>query len=144
MNDEHKKILVVEDQDEIREIIGLSLEQVMNWQVVFADPGLSAIRCAEVEHPDAILLDAKMPVMDGPTTFRALSANRETRKIPVVLLTASVQKTDLEEFAKIGFTAVLTKPFDPSLLPKQFADALGWQIADEANDSLQGDSNERS
>lgn len=133
-----KKIMVVEDQEEIREIIGLSLEQVNGWQVVFADPGSGSIRRAETEQPDAILLDARMPIMDGPATFEALSGNPRTQRIPVVLLTASVQKTELDKFAKLGFAGVLTKPFDPIGLPKQVADVLGWEI-EESSSAAEGE-----
>ena len=124
-----KKILVVEDQEEIREIIGLSLEEVGGWQVLFAEPGPEVIQFAQVEQPDAILLDANMPCMDGPSTFQALRANAPTQHIPVILLTASVQKSDAERFAQFAFAAVLAKPFDPLSLPAQISSALGWESA---------------
>jgi CheY-like chemotaxis protein len=120
------KILVVEDQEEIRELIGISLEQVGGWQVVFEEPGAAVIDRAEAEQPDAILLDAKMPGMDGPTTFAHLRSNPRTRSIPVVLLTASVQKEEQKKFQELGFTAVLAKPFDPMTLPSELAEVLGW------------------
>lgn len=123
-----KKILVVEDQDEIREIIGLSLEQVSGWQVIFAEPGAGVILCAEAEQPDAILLDARMPGMDGPSTFKELRANPRTETIPVILLTASAQVEDRRRFAHLGFAAVLAKPFDPVTLPAEVASVLGWRI----------------
>jgi CheY-like chemotaxis protein len=123
-----RKILVVDDQDEIREIVGISLEQVDGWQAVFATPGPEVILRAESEQPDAIILDANMPGMDGPTTFQRLRANHSTQHIPVILLTASVLTEDLRRFAEFGFAAVLSKPFDPLTLPAQVALALGWQI----------------
>jgi two-component system alkaline phosphatase synthesis response regulator PhoP len=122
-----KKILVVEDQEEIREIIGLSLEEVGGWQVLFAEPGPEVILRAQTEQPDAILLDANMPRMDGPSTFQALRANPQTQQIPVILLTASVQKADAQRFAEFAFAAVLAKPFDPLSLPAQISSALGWE-----------------
>jgi CheY-like chemotaxis protein len=124
-----KKILVVEDQEEIREIIGLSLEEVGGWQVLFAEPGPEVILRAQAEQPDAILLDANMPRMDGPSTFQALRANPQTQQIPVILLTASVQKADAQRFAEFAFAAVLAKPFDPLSLPAQISSALGWESA---------------
>jgi CheY-like chemotaxis protein len=122
-----KKILVVEDQEEVRELIGISLEEVGGWQVVFADPGPEVILRAQIEQPDAILLDANMPCMDGPSTFQALRANPQTQAIPVILLTASVQKEDAKRFAQFAFAAVLAKPFDPLSLPAQLAAVLGWE-----------------
>jgi CheY-like chemotaxis protein len=124
-----KKILVVDDQDEIREIIGISLEQVDGWQAVLCEPGLGVIALAQSEQPDAIILDANMPGMDGPLTFQHLRANTQTRAIPVILLTADAQDDDRTKFMHLGFAAVLGKPFDPMNLPVQVAAALGWSIA---------------
>jgi CheY-like chemotaxis protein len=124
-----KKILVVDDQEEIRELIGISLEEVAGWQVIFADPGPEVILRAQIEQPDAILLDANMPRMDGPSTFQALRANPQTQAIPVILLTASAQRGDAKRFAQFAFAAVLAKPFDPLTLPAQLAAALGWESA---------------
>lgn len=123
-----KKFLVVDDQAEIREIIGISLEQVDGWQVVFATPGPEVILRAQSEQPDAIILDANMPGMDGPTTFQGLLANPSTQRIPVILLTASIMPDERRRFADLGFAAILSKPFDPLALPAQVAVALGWPI----------------
>ena len=123
-----RKILVVDDQDEIREIIGISLEQVDGWQAVLAEPGSEVVLLAQSEQPDAIILDANMPGMDGPTTFNNLRANAQTQRIPVILLTASTQDEDRKRFASFGFAAVLAKPFDPLHLPAQIAEALGWPM----------------
>ena len=123
-----KKILVVDDQDEIREIIGISLEQVDGWQVVFASPGPEVLVRAQSEQPDAIILDANMPGMDGPTTFKGLRANPSTQQIPVILLTASVMTEERRRFAELGFAAILSKPFDPLTLPAHVRLALGWPL----------------
>jgi CheY-like chemotaxis protein len=72
-------------------------------------------------------MDVMMPEMDGPTTFRQLQLNPETKGIPVVLLTAKVQGVDQRRFAGLGVAAILFKPFDPLELAQQLADALGWQ-----------------
>lgn len=122
------KILVVEDQEEIREVVGISLEQVGGWQVVFAEPGAGVVARAEEEQPDAIVLDAKMPGLDGPSTLQKLRANQRTNSIPAILLTASVQKEEREQYARLGFAAILNKPFDPMCLPSQIAEVLGWRI----------------
>ena len=123
-----KKILVVDDQDEIREIIGISLEQVDGWHVVLAQPGPQVILLAQSEQPDAIILDANMPGLDGPSTFQRLRANTQTQKIPVILLTADARDDERTKFVSLGFTAVLAKPFDPMNLPAQVAAALGWPL----------------
>lgn len=121
-----RRILVVDDEDDIREVATMSLEAVGGYEVVTASSGTVVVELAAAERPDAILLDVMMPVMDGPTTFRALQADARTDSIPVVLLTAKVQAGDRRGFDELGVTAVLTKPFDPMLLSRQVADALGW------------------
>jgi two-component system alkaline phosphatase synthesis response regulator PhoP len=121
-----KRILLVDDEDDIREVAQLSLEMVGGWEVLTAGSGAEAIRRAEAEHPDAILLDVMMPGMDGPTTFQSLQANPSTRGIPVILLTAKVQSADRKRFEDLGVSGVLSKPFDPMLLAGQVASALGW------------------
>ncbi len=121
-----KKILVVDDEDHIREVAATSLEVVGGWAVVTASSGAEALSKAETENPDAILLDVMMPEMDGPTVFRALRKNEETRTIPVVLLTAKVQAAEREQFTDLGVDAVLAKPFDPMTLHQEVAAALGW------------------
>jgi CheY-like chemotaxis protein len=69
-----------------------------------------------------------MPDMDGPTTFQKLQANPATRHIPVFLLTAKVQSSEQRQFAQLGVTGVIPKPFAPLDLAKQVAEALGWQL----------------
>jgi len=120
-------ILVIDDEDDIREVAALSLEAVGGWSVITAPSGAEGIRMAATEQPDAILLDVMMPGMDGPSTFRELRKNPATAKIPVLLLTAKVQGTDQRRFADLGVEAVLFKPFDPMTLSSQIANALGWK-----------------
>jgi len=120
------KILIVDDEDDIREVAALSLESVAGWEVMTASSGSQALARAAEFQPDAILLDVMMPGMDGPATFRELSKNPATARIPVLLLTAKVQSNDQRRFADLGVKAVLFKPFDPLTLSSQIAAVLGW------------------
>ena len=120
------KILIIDDEDDIREVAALSLETVADWVVVAASSGAQGLARAVDEQPDAILLDVMMPGMDGPSTFRELRRNPATAGIPVLLLTAKAQSKDQRQFAELGVEAVLLKPFDPMTLSAQIADALGW------------------
>jgi CheY-like chemotaxis protein len=120
------RILIIDDEDDIREVAALSLETVAGWEVTTANSGAQGLARAVEYQPDAILLDVMMPGMDGPTTFRALRANAATAHIPVLLLTAKVQSTDQRRFADLGVDAVLFKPFDPLMLSSQIAGVLGW------------------
>jgi CheY-like chemotaxis protein len=120
------RILVIDDEDDIREVAALSLETVAGWQVFVANSGAQGLARAVDLQPDAILLDVMMPGMDGPTTFRELRKNPATSGIPVLLLTAKVQGSDQRRFADLGVEAVLFKPFDPMTLSTQISTVLGW------------------
>ncbi|HVJ08227.1 MAG TPA: response regulator [Acidisarcina sp.] len=122
-----RRVLIIDDEDDIRQVAALSLETVAGWEVSMASSGIEGIGRAASEKPDAILLDVMMPAMDGPTTFLELQKREETTGIPVVLLTAKVQGPDQKRFAGLGVAAVLFKPFDPLTLSRQISDALGWQ-----------------
>jgi CheY-like chemotaxis protein len=121
------RILIIDDEDDIREVAAMSLETVAGWEVMVANSGAQGLTRAATYKPDAILLDVMMPGMDGPTTFRELRKNPATAKIPVLFLTAKVQATDRRRFADLGIHAVLVKPFDPLTLSSQIANALGWK-----------------
>jgi CheY-like chemotaxis protein len=121
------RILIIDDEDDIREVAAMSLETVAGWEVMVANSGAQGLTRAATYKPDAILLDVMMPGMDGPTTFRELQKNPVTAKIPVLFLTAKVQATDRRRFADLGIHAVLVKPFDPLTLSTQIANVLGWK-----------------
>jgi exodeoxyribonuclease VII large subunit len=87
------KILIIDDEDDIREVAALSLETVAGWEVITANTGAQGLARA-IEHlPDAILLDVMMPGMDGPTTFNELRKNPVTAHIPVLLLTTHSRRS---------------------------------------------------
>ena len=121
-----RRILIIDDEDDIRQVAALSLETVAGWDVIVASSGAQGLQRAAEHLPDAILLDVMMPGMDGPTTFRELRKNPVTAKIPVLLLTAKVQGPDQRRFADLGVEAVLLKPFDPLTLATQMEKILGW------------------
>ena len=123
-----KCILLIDDEEDIREIAQLSLEMAAHWQVVTASSGTDGISQAKDQQPDAIILDVMMPDMDGFTTFQHLQADPISRSIPVILLTAKVQPADRKKFQALGVAGCITKPFDPVSLAQQVADILGWQI----------------
>ena len=123
-----KRILIIDDEDDIREVAQLSLETIPGWEVLTARSGREGLEMAVAEQPDAILLDVMMPDVDGPTTFQKLQAKPEISHIPVVLLTAKVQASDRQRFSTLGIKAVMAKPFDPLTLADQLAEILGWQM----------------
>jgi two-component system alkaline phosphatase synthesis response regulator PhoP len=121
-----KRILIVDDEPDIREVAQMSLEMISGWQVLTAQSGEEAIAKAKHEKPDAILLDAMMPAMDGAATFEKLQADPSTKQIPVIMFTAKVQLADRKRFADLGVKDVIAKPFDPMKLGGQIAAILGW------------------
>ncbi len=121
-----RRVLIIDDEDDIREVARASLELVGGWEVLAASSGNEGLETAEREKPDAILLDVMMPGLDGPGTFQKLRENTATRAIPVILMTAKVQAADQERFRELGVTGVIAKPFDPMQLAAKIAEILGW------------------
>ena len=122
-----KRVLVVDDDDDIREITAASLELTRGWIIATATRGSEAIREAATLRPDAILLDVMMPDMDGPTAFRILRSNPETEHIPVILLTARTRTNDRDQYTRLGVEGVIAKPFDPFTLADRVAATLRWE-----------------
>lgn len=122
-----RSILIIDDEDDIREVAALSLEATAGWRVLTASSGIEGIVVAAEQQPDAILLDVMMPGIDGPTTFRNMQQDPLIAHIPVILLTAKVQGVDQRRFVGLGVAAILFKPFDPLTLATQISEALGWK-----------------
>jgi len=124
-----RRILIIDDEEDIREVAALSLEAVAGWTITTASSGAQGIAMAIAADPkpDAILMDVMMPGMDGPTTFRAMQQEPAIAHLPVILLTAKVQGVDQRRFAGLGVASVLFKPFDPLTLAQQISEVLGWK-----------------
>jgi len=121
-----RRILVIDDEEDIQEVLQTSLEIIAGWEVLRARSGPEGLARAAAEQPDAILLDVMMPDMDGPATFRKLQADAATRDIPVILLTARVQAADRHAFAALGAPGFIPKPFDPLTICLRIGEILGW------------------
>ncbi|MBE9110478.1 response regulator [Nodosilinea sp. LEGE 07298] len=121
-----KRILIIDDEADVREIAKISLEITRQWEVTTAASGEEGVRLASTYHPDAILLDVVMPKTDGLATLKQLSKNTDTCHIPVILLTATLRLATQQTFVAAGARAVLVKPFDPGLLGGQIETVLGW------------------
>jgi CheY-like chemotaxis protein len=123
-----KTLLVIDDDDDIREIAQLSLELGSEWRVVTASSGGAGVELAIASPPDAILLDVMMPGLDGPSTLAQLRADDRTRAIPVIFLTAKARPADRDRLVNLDVVGVLAKPFDPIDLPGQIAALLHWSL----------------
>ena len=121
-----RRVLVVDDEPDIREIVRMALEMLAGWTILTASSGAEALRIAASEQPDAVLLDVMMPGMDGPETARRLAENAETADIPVMLLPAKAMTAERAQLAAAPVVGVLTKPFDPMELAGDIRELLGW------------------
>ncbi|MEP6464901.1 MAG: response regulator [Parafilimonas sp.] len=106
-----KKILVIEDNTEVRENIAEILE-LSNYKVVVAKDGKEGVEMALQEIPDLIVCDIMMPVFDGYGVLHLLNKHVETYGIPFIFLTAKAEKTDLRKGMEMGADDYITKPFD--------------------------------
>lgn len=122
-----KRILIIDDEPDIREATQVCLEIVKGWDVSTAGSSHEGIEKAILEQPDAVLLDVMMPGVDGLATFEQLQANPATRHIPVILLTAKVQAADQRQFTQLAIAAVITKPYDPLSLAEQIETIIARQ-----------------
>jgi CheY-like chemotaxis protein len=121
-----KRILIVDDEERIREIVRACLEDLGGWETDVAESAQETLLKVATASFDAILLDVSMPDIDGLALYHKLQAQVGTRSIPVILLTAKALPSDQAQFAQIGVSGIITKPFDPVLISQQVADILGW------------------
>ena len=127
MDSPQRRVLVVDDDEAIREVARAALELVGGWQVTTADSGQDAYAIALAIEPDAMLLDVMMPGHDGPATVASMRADPVTRDIPVIFLTAKNPSGGAQAWREIGLAGVIPKPFDPMTLATEIARLLGWQ-----------------
>ncbi len=110
------KVLLVDDEDDIRKIGRLSLEAVGKFQTLLASSAAEALTLAASERPDVILMDMMMPGMDGLAALAELQKDSALKTIPVVFMTAKVQRSDVAHYLAVGAIGVIQKPFDPMTL----------------------------
>lgn len=110
------KILVVEDEADIRELVAFSLVNFGNFEVVKARNGAEAVTIAKEEKPDLILMDVRMPKMTGYEACKQLKEIPETSDIPVVFLSAKGQEAEIQQGMDVGAAEFILKPFAPDEL----------------------------
>jgi CheY-like chemotaxis protein len=109
------RVLVVDDDDVIRQLITVNLE-LEGFDVVTAVDGQDALDKVKQAQPQVVTLDVMMPRLDGWEAAARLRGDPETAHIKVILLSARAQEADLQRGERIGVDAYLTKPFDPDEL----------------------------
>lgn len=117
------KILVVDDESTMRRLAQYNLE-LAGHEVLLAETAEEGLALARSEQPNLILQDVMLPGMDGFEALTELKNDSATLAIPVVMLTAKGQRTDVEQAMEAGAAGYITKPFDPSrftLLVEEYA-----------------------
>jgi CheY-like chemotaxis protein len=118
------KILVAEDEPDIRDLIVFILRMIGGYEVVAANNGEEAVQLALKEIPDLILTDVRMPKMSGYEACQRIKADPTTKHIPVVFLTARGQEQEVQAGIAAGGDEYLLKPFEQAQLIKKVADIL--------------------
>lgn len=121
-----KRILIIDNEVHVREVVQTCLETLGQWNVLSAASCREGLDRAQVEQPDAILLELMMPQIDGFAFLQQLRSNPITQRIPVVLLTAVAHELDRQQLSTLGVRLAIAKPFNPLSLIDEIAKALGW------------------
>jgi two-component system, OmpR family, alkaline phosphatase synthesis response regulator PhoP len=108
-------ILIVEDEKDILELLRHNLEKE-RFRVLTSGTGEEGLKLARREHPDLVLLDLMLPGIDGLEVCRTLRSDTETRRIPIVMLTARSEDADVVAGLELGADDYITKPFQPRVL----------------------------
>ena len=119
-----KKILVVDDEDGILELLDATLREGAQHEILLARDGDEALRIARQEKPDLLFLDVLMPGLDGYEICRVLREDANTAHIKIIVLTALAQESDHREALEAGADDYITKPFSPTVLLDKVDDAL--------------------
>lgn len=121
-----KRLLIVDDDEHLRELVQACLEDLGAWDTLTAESGEKCLQILQTESVSAILLDISMPGMDGIAVYDKLQTNPKTQTIPVILLTARVLPSDRAKFSQMGVTGIISKPIAPNSLVAEVTEILGW------------------
>lgn len=119
VKDRTKRVLVVDDDNNIREVVSVCLRKLKGWDTLTVGSGQEGLNSIKTYQPDAIVLDMMMPIMDGLTFLRLLRADPTTKLIPVVLMTANLYLPGKQLLTELGVVDIISKPFVPVNLVKQ-------------------------
>ena len=119
-----ERILVCDDDDDVRAVVALSLEAIGGFRVVPARSGAEALEKLVEAPPDLVVLDVVMPELDGPATLLRLRALPAGERVPVVFLSARSEPGEVSRLRRLGADEVLAKPFDPMTFPERIREVL--------------------
>ena len=124
-----EKILVVYDEEDILELVRFNLLKE-GYQVICAATGEKAVEIARSELPDLVVLDLMLPGMDGLEVAKFLKNDPETQNIPIIMLTAKGEESDVVTGLELGADDYVTKPFSPRILMARVKAALRRKVAE--------------
>ncbi len=119
-----KKILIIDDEPDVIKIVDFRLKSA-GYKVNMASDGREGIESIKKERPDLILLDIRMPVMDGYEVCRRIKSDEEFSGIPVIFLTASSGATIKDKVSEYMADDYIIKPFDSENLLKKVKNLIG-------------------
>ena len=117
------RIVVADDDADIRDLVGFKLRQA-GHDVETVEDGAAAVAAAQAARPDLVILDVMMPGMGGLDATRALRLDPGLARVPVILLTARAQESDIEQGFGAGADDYVVKPFSPRELASRVAAVL--------------------
>ncbi len=124
-----ERILVVDDEEDILELVCFNLEKA-GYLAIPAVSGEEALEKAAKEHPDLVVLDLMLPGMDGLEVAKFMKRNSETSQIPIVMLTARGEESDVVKGLELGADDYVTKPFSPKILVARVKAVLRRKVKD--------------
>ena len=120
-----RRLLLIDDAEDMRELAKLFLELDGEFQVDTANDAESGLVAARLQRPDAILMDVMMPEIDGITALGMIRADARLRDLPVILLSGTVRGPGSERLQGLDVHGVIAKPFDAAALAGQVSTMLG-------------------
>ena len=117
-----KHILYVEDDEDIRELVRISLEQTTDYKIDLCASGQEAIDISEKISPQLVILDVMMPNIDGPAVLRHYQTLSKYQKTPFVFMTAKIRDSEIKQYQAMGISGIISKPFDPIQLGQMIED----------------------
>lgn len=120
-----KKILIIDDEEEFVSYMKANIELRDGYEVITALDGEEGLKAAESGKPDLVLLDIKMPGMDGFEVLKRLKENKNTKSIPVIMVTARTDDDTMMEALKLHDNGYVVKPVKIEELEEKMEDALG-------------------
>lgn len=118
------RILVAEDEKDIRELIAFTLQEVAQHEIIQATNGAEAVELAKLEQPDLVMTDVRMPKMTGYEACRLIKNDDATKHIPVIILSAKGQDEEKEQGREAGADDYILKPFAPMELTQRIGEIL--------------------